>query len=109
MTRKFQSIQLVIFIILYVIPFGIQLTYNDGKLFNKEYNWVVGQCNITMMVTATYFELIEFIQFYDSVKNMSFEHIRKSKGCCQKMKALSRFLMEFITTDYLLDFDNLIE
>lgn len=60
-------------------------------------------------MTATYFEILELIQFLDNRRTLSLSQIYKTKGCRKKCIITSSYMYEFINFDYLSSFENWLE
>lgn len=108
-TSNLQYFNLFIFLFLYVVPFTIQL-FLDLYEENQELHVLVVQvCNFSLLGTATYFELIELVQFFDNKSTMNIEKVKKTRGGCNKLKVSIQYAISLVNMEYLVDFNNIIE
>ena len=60
-TSNLQIINLLIFVLLYVVPFTIQIFLDMYDQDKEMHTLIVSLCNFSLLATATYFEIIELI------------------------------------------------
>ena len=108
-TQVLQYFNLFIFSLFYVVPFMLQLFLNIYEDHQELHTITVTICNMSLLATAIYFEIIEFLQFFDNKSIMNFEKVKNEKGFCNVTVVFLQFIISLINFEYLMDFDNIVE